>query len=66
MTHKNEAEVRKGRHCVSALHAHLIFVTKYRRKVFNDVILNRLEAILLGAVDLCSTYINQPTLVATS
>ncbi|MBE0420806.1 IS200/IS605 family transposase [Pseudoalteromonas nigrifaciens] len=53
MTHKNEAEVRKGRHCVSALHAHLVFVTKYRRKVFNDVILNRLEAILL---DVCKDF----------
>lgn len=53
MTHENEAEVRKGRHCVSALHAHLVFVTKYRRKVFNDVILNRLEAILL---DVCKDF----------
>jgi len=26
-----EPEYRKGRHVVSALHAHLVFVTKYRR-----------------------------------
>ena len=26
---------RRGRHCVSQIHVHLVFVTKYRRKVFN-------------------------------
>lgn len=26
---------RRGRHCVFALHAHLVFVPKYRRKVFD-------------------------------
>ena len=46
MTHNNEQQVRKGRHCVSALHAHLVFVTKYRRKVFNDDMLNGLKVIL--------------------
>ncbi|MCG6221724.1 IS200/IS605 family transposase, partial [Vibrio diabolicus] len=30
----------------SVLHAHLVFVTKYRSKVFNDEILIRLEQIL--------------------
>lgn len=28
-------ELRLGRHCVFAMHVHLIFVTKYRRKVFD-------------------------------
>ena len=46
MTRKHEPQVRKGRRCVSALHAHLVFVTKYRRKVFNDDMLKRLEQIL--------------------
>lgn len=27
-------EIRQGRHCVFALHVHLVFVTKYRRGVF--------------------------------
>lgn len=27
---------RRARHSVSLLHAHLVFVTKYRRKVFTD------------------------------
>lgn len=46
MTHDNEQQVRKGRHCVSALHAHLVFVTKCQGKVFNDDMLNRLNVIL--------------------
>lgn len=28
------SEIRTGRHCVFSLHVHLVFVTKYRRKVF--------------------------------
>ena len=27
--------IRSGRHCVFNLHVHLVFVTKYRRKVFS-------------------------------
>src|SRR5882757_4278434 len=38
--------VRTGRHCVFALHAHLVFVTKYRHKVFTDPHLTRLEEIM--------------------
>lgn len=29
----NSTDFRKGRHCVYALHVHLVFVTKYRRQV---------------------------------
>ena len=28
------SEIRTGRHCVFNIHVHLVFVTKYRRKVF--------------------------------
>ena len=38
--------IRTGRHCVFMLHAHLIFITKYRGNVFNESSLQRLEAIL--------------------
>jgi putative transposase len=38
-------DIRHGRHCVSALHVHLAFVTKYRRKVFDGDALQRLKAI---------------------
>jgi putative transposase len=37
--------IRHGRHCVFALHVHLVFVTKYRRRVFDRDALQRLQAI---------------------
>ena len=27
---------RTGRHCIFAMHVHLVFITKYRRRVFTD------------------------------
>jgi putative transposase len=39
------SDIRTGRHCVFVLHAHLVFVTKYRHKVFTDTHLTRLEEI---------------------
>jgi putative transposase len=38
--------IRTGRHCVFALHAHLVFVTKFRHKVFDDHHLTRMEQIM--------------------
>lgn len=38
--------VRSGRHCVFALHTHLVFVTKFRHDVFTDRHLTRLEEIM--------------------
>jgi putative transposase len=38
-------QIRSGRHCVFAMHVHLVFVTKYRRKVFNKSAINILNAI---------------------
>ncbi len=29
-------ELNRGRHCVSALHIHLVFITKYRSRVFES------------------------------
>ena len=37
--------LRKGRHCVFELHVHLVFVTKYRRKVFTKAILQRMREV---------------------
>jgi putative transposase len=34
---------RRGRHSVSLLHAHLVLVTKYRRRVFTDAMLTYCE-----------------------
>ncbi|KAA8826967.1 IS200/IS605 family transposase [Bifidobacterium myosotis] len=38
--------LRHGRTCVYDLQAHLVFVTKYRRDVFNDEVLADMEAIM--------------------
>ena len=36
---KKETDLRRGRHVVFNLHVHLVFVAKYRRKVFTKEIL---------------------------
>ena len=42
---KKSSDIRTGRHCVFKLHVHLVFVTKYRKKVFTDGILKDIEVI---------------------
>lgn len=48
-----EVEYRRGRHVVSAMHVHLVFVTKCRRGVFNDEMLRRCEDIM---VEVCDSF----------
>ena len=43
--------VRTGRHCVFALHAHLVFVTKFRHKVFGHAHLTRMQEIMRDVCD---------------
>jgi putative transposase len=43
---KNDSDFRHGRHCVFDLHVHLVFVTKYRRHVFNKAHLDAMQIIL--------------------
>lgn len=38
-------DIRRGRHCVFALHVHLVFVTKHRGKVFDGDAIQRLKVI---------------------
>lgn len=38
-------ELRRGRTCVFLMHVHLVFVTKYRRKIFTKQILECLRTI---------------------
>jgi putative transposase len=40
------SDIRTGRHCVFVLHAHLVFVTKFRHRVFTGTHLTRLEEIM--------------------
>jgi putative transposase len=45
--------IHTGRHCLSALPAHLVFVTKFRHKVFGDRHLARMEEIMR---DVCRDF----------
>ena len=36
-------DIRRGRYCVFNLHVHLVFVAKYRRKVFDKEAIDRLR-----------------------
>ncbi|MEV6868716.1 IS200/IS605 family transposase [Streptosporangium subroseum] len=47
------SDIRTGRHCVFALHAHLVFVTKFRHEVFTDTHLSRMEEIMR---DVCADF----------
>ncbi len=38
-------DIGRGRHCVFALHVHLVFVTKHRGKVFDGDAIQRLKVI---------------------
>ena len=38
-------DLRAGCHCVFVMHAHLVFVTKYRRRVFTPEILSEMQRI---------------------
>ena len=36
-------EIRHGRHCIFKMHVHLVFVAKYRRKVFDGDAIDRMR-----------------------
>jgi putative transposase len=46
-----ESEIRTGRHCVFAIHAHLVFVTKYRKRVFTSESLDILKEVMQKVCD---------------
>ena len=76
---KNQ-DIRTGRHCIFAMHVHLIFLTKCRRKVFDGNAIDRLrdhfaricddfEATLKemnGEVDRVHLWVEHPPKVAIS
>lgn len=41
----DDNDIRRGRHCVFQIHVHLVFVTKYRRRVFDAAAIASLRAI---------------------
>ena len=50
---ENFNNIRTGRHCVFAMHVHLVFVTKFRRGVFTKQILDDLSLIFS---DVCKKF----------
>lgn len=44
-------DLRRGRHCEFMMHVHLVFVTKYRRKVFTKEVLEYLKPIFFKVCD---------------
>ena len=42
---KESNQLRHGRNCVFQMHVHLVFVTKYRKKVFSKRVLDALKEI---------------------
>lgn len=47
------SNIRTGRHCVFALHVHLVFVAKYRRLVFTKKTLDSMKTIF---IDVCRGF----------
>jgi len=48
---KKSTEIRTGRHCVFSVHVHLVFVTKYRKKIFTKEILESLKSIFANVCE---------------
>src|SRR5256885_6591198 len=51
-------ELNRGRHCVSALHVHLVFIAKYRSPVFDRDALDRLRLLF---TKICTDFESQLT-----
>src|SRR5262245_28458483 len=47
------SNIRSGRHCVFCLHVHLVFVTKYRKKIFSKPLLDSMHMVF---EDVCSQF----------
>ena len=45
--------IRHGRHCVFLMHVHLVFVAKYRKKLFTKEILGFMESVFR---DVCTDF----------
>jgi len=49
----NLSKIRHGRHCVFKIHVHLVFVTKYRKSIFDRDALSTLEKVFS---DVCKSF----------
>ena len=44
---EQDSDIRHGRHCVFKMHVHLVFIAKYRRRVFDAAAIEALRAIFM-------------------
>ena len=42
---EQDSDIRRGRHCIFKMHVHLVFVTKYRRHMFDAAMIDALRDI---------------------
>ena len=50
---EQDSGIRRGRHCVFKMHVHLVFVAKYRRRVFDGA---AIEALRLIFTEVCREF----------
>jgi putative transposase len=50
---KETSDIRRGRHCVFKMHVHLVFVAKYRRRIFDKDAIARFGSIFS---EVCSGF----------
>ena len=76
----NSSDIRSGRHCTFLLHAHLVFITKYRRNIFKKDHLKTMRSVfekickdfevhlveMEGEADHVQLLVNYPPKVAIS
>lgn len=48
-----ETDIRRGRHCVFLMHVHLVFITKYRRTIFDQ---DAIEKLLSYFANVCADF----------
>ena len=77
---KKETDICRGRHCTFLMHVHLVFVAKYRRKIFDQDAIEKLRGYFAsvcvdfdvelvemdGESDLVHLLINYPPKLAIS
>ncbi|HDQ0153662.1 TPA: IS200/IS605 family transposase [Escherichia coli] len=63
---KKETDIRRGRHCVFLMHVHLVFVTKYRRQIFDHDATEKLRTYFSKVSDHVHLLINYPPKLAIS
>ena len=53
------SHLRRGRTCVFLLHAHLVFVTKYRKRVFTEKHLSVMRSVFEKVCDRFGTVLKE-------